>query len=292
VLATTVLAPAARAAEGNIYVANLRDNDVSVIDPATNTVVTTVPVGRFPIADAVSPDGSQVWVVNDLATNTVTTNVGVGSLPYTLATGPAVTKPTVTGLVPTSGPLAGGTTVTITGTNLTGATAVSFGSTPATSFTVTSDTSIMAVAPASSSVGTVDVTVTTPSGTSATSPADHYSHVYPFRGFFAPITNPPTVDEANAGRTIPIKFSLGGAYGLNILAAGSPTATQVSCTTGAPLGPPVPTSTAGNSGLQFDPTSGTYTYTWKTLKAYAGTCQLLTLTLNDGTSHTANFQFD
>ncbi len=46
-----------------------------------------------------------------------------------------VNVPTVTSISPTAGPLAGGTTVTVTGTNLTGATAVDFGSTPATNFT-------------------------------------------------------------------------------------------------------------------------------------------------------------
>ena len=61
---------------------------------------------------------------------------------------------------PTSGPTAGGTSVTITGTNFTGVTAVKFGTAAASAFTVDSATSITATAPAGS-VGTVDVTVTT-----------------------------------------------------------------------------------------------------------------------------------
>ena len=65
--------------------------------------------------------------------------------------------PTVTGITPTAGPAAGGTTVTITGTNFSGATAVSFGGTAATGFTVNSATSITATSPAGT--GTVDVTV-------------------------------------------------------------------------------------------------------------------------------------
>jgi hypothetical protein len=135
------------------------------------------------------------------------------------------------------------------------------------------------------------VTVTTPSGTSATTTADEYSYLYPFTGFFSPVSNPPTVNEVNAGRTLPMKFSLGGAYGLGILAPGSPTVTRVNCANGNPLGPPVPAETSGNSGLQYDPTTGTYTFNWKTLKSYAGTCAIFTLTLNDGTTHTANFRF-
>src|SRR5205823_9732334 len=49
----------------------------------------------------------------------------------------AVPAPTVTKLKPTSGPVGGGTTVTISGTNLTGANAVKFGGTNAASFSVT-----------------------------------------------------------------------------------------------------------------------------------------------------------
>jgi len=83
--------------------------------------------------------------------------------------------PAVTGISPSGGPVAGGTTVTITGTGFNGATAVRFGSTAATSFTVNSDTKITAYSPAGT--GTVDVTVTTPGGTSATGPADHFTYI-------------------------------------------------------------------------------------------------------------------
>jgi hypothetical protein len=84
-----------------------------------------------------------------------------------------LTPPTVTKVKPNTGPVAGGTALTITGTNLTGATAVKFGSTNATSFTVKSATSITAVSPAEAA-GTVDVAVTTPRGTSAVSSSDHF----------------------------------------------------------------------------------------------------------------------
>ena len=83
--------------------------------------------------------------------------------------------PIVSSLSVNAGPLAGGTTVVITGTNFTGATAVSFGGTAATSFTVNSATQITAVAPAESA-GTVNITVTTPGGTSATSASDQFTY--------------------------------------------------------------------------------------------------------------------
>jgi hypothetical protein len=82
----------------------------------------------------------------------------------------------VTLVSPTSGPTAGGTSVTVTGTNLTGASAVSFGGTAAASFIVNSATSITAVSPAEAA-GTVDITVTTVGGTSATSSADQFTFV-------------------------------------------------------------------------------------------------------------------
>jgi IPT/TIG domain len=86
-----------------------------------------------------------------------------------------IPAPGVTGIGPTFGPEAGGTTVTITGTDFSGATDVEFGSTAASAFNVDSPTQITAVAPAGS--GIRDVTVTTPSGTSAVSRADLYTYI-------------------------------------------------------------------------------------------------------------------
>lgn len=82
--------------------------------------------------------------------------------------------PTVTALEPDFGPVAGGTSVKITGADLTAASAVKFGDIPATAFTVESDTQITATAPRSKIVGAVDVTVTTLAGTSATTRVDHF----------------------------------------------------------------------------------------------------------------------
>ncbi|WP_244522072.1 Ig-like domain repeat protein [Bradyrhizobium embrapense] len=83
--------------------------------------------------------------------------------------------PAVASISPTSGPAAGGTTVTISGGSFSTATAVRFGAVNATSFTINSSERITAVAPAGT--GTVDVTVTNPSGTSLTSPVDQFTYV-------------------------------------------------------------------------------------------------------------------
>src|SRR5258707_3788405 len=83
-------------------------------------------------------------------------------------------EPTVTNVNPNTGPMQGGTSVTITGTNFSGATAVRFGSNAAGSFTVDSATQITATSP--TGVGTVDVTVTTAGGTSAISSGDRFTY--------------------------------------------------------------------------------------------------------------------
>jgi hypothetical protein len=85
-----------------------------------------------------------------------------------------VTTPSVTGISPASGPVAGGKIVTIKGTGFTGATAVKFGTNSATSFTVDNDTQITATSPAGTD--TVDVTVTTPGGTSTAKASDRFSY--------------------------------------------------------------------------------------------------------------------
>lgn len=73
--------------------------------------------------------------------------------------------PVVTGISPSGGPNAGGTTVTITGSGFTGATEVDFDGASAT-FTVVSDTEIIATSPEGEGGGEAPVTVATPLGTS------------------------------------------------------------------------------------------------------------------------------
>ena len=92
-----------------------------------------------------------------------------------------------------------------------------------------------------------------------------------------------------AGQAVPIKFSLGGDRGLGIL-DGAPTSHPTGCPS-APNEPLLPASTAGNSTLQYDAASDTYTWVWKTDKAWARSCRTLTVALDDGTEHTALFTF-
>ncbi|HJQ34111.1 MAG TPA: PxKF domain-containing protein [Pyrinomonadaceae bacterium] len=115
-------------------------------------------------------------------------------------------------------------------------------------------------------------------------------YIYNFTGFFSPVGNPPTLNQVNAGRSVPVKFSLNGNQGLNIMAAGSPYSQQVTCGSSTPTDLQE-TGTAGSSSLTYDASSGQYIYVWKTESSWAGTCRVLTVALNDGSTYTANFKF-
>ena len=116
------------------------------------------------------------------------------------------------------------------------------------------------------------------------------AHGYRFGGFFAPVDNAPAFNVINAGRAVPVKFSLNGNQVLDIFAAGSPASQPIACTAGASFDVVEVTLTASTSSLKYDPATDEYTYIWKTDKAWAGTCRQLVLTLNDGSTHVANFQ--
>ncbi len=114
--------------------------------------------------------------------------------------------------------------------------------------------------------------------------------VAPFTGFFSPVDNAPIVNEAKAGSTIPVKFTLGGNRGLAIFASGYPKATRTACVAGDPVAP-VEETTSSASGLTYDASADQYKYTWKTPKSYAGSCYRLEVTFTDGTAFVAQFRF-
>ncbi|MEJ0014929.1 MAG: InlB B-repeat-containing protein [Actinomycetota bacterium] len=80
---------------------------------------------------------------------------------YAIWNGP----PSIITVVPSAGPLGGGTSVVVTGTNFTGATSVTIDGVPVTTFHVDSPTQITLTTPAGSSIGAKNLAVTTPLGT-------------------------------------------------------------------------------------------------------------------------------
>jgi len=137
---------------------------------------------------------------------------------------------------------------------------------------------------------TVNVQVTDNGGLTAADSAT-VNVIYNFAGFFQPVDNLPALNSVNAGRAIPVKFSLGGNKGLNIFATGYPQSMQIACDTGAAQDDIEQTVTAGGSSLSYSAGSDQYNYVWKTEKSWAGTCRQLVVKLIDGTSHQANFKF-
>jgi len=128
--------------------------------------------------------------------------------------------------------------------------------------------------------------------TSSLSPFILVEYAYRFAGFDRPISNMPTVNSVKAGSAVPVKFSLGGNFGLDVFKSGYPGVQSVVCDSASPVDPVLETVAAGNSGLTYDSLSAEYTYVWKTDKGWAGSCKTLMLLFNDGSAaQTASFQF-
>jgi uncharacterized repeat protein (TIGR01451 family) len=112
----------------------------------------------------------------------------------------------------------------------------------------------------------------------------------PFFGFDPPIDNPPAVNQEHAGRTIPVKFSLGANFGPNVFVNGSPQSQQIDC-----AGLPGPAALIGKPapiGLDLKDASNTFHFNWQTDSSWAGTCRQLSVQMNDGTQpHIAFFNF-
>jgi hypothetical protein len=115
------------------------------------------------VSDEVGPSGSPgciTVIVNATTTPSLKQLTGT-VLGAAVPPGPA---PTVTGLSAKTGPMGGGTVVTIAGTGFAGVSAVHFGGAAATNVHFDSPTAVTATTPPGS--GKVIVTVTTPNGTS------------------------------------------------------------------------------------------------------------------------------
>jgi hypothetical protein len=116
----------------------------------------------------------------------------------------AVSQPIITSVSPSSGPMAGGTTVVISGAHfqsVTGVAGVKFGPNNASSYTVDSDTKITAVAPAGS--GLVNVTVTNSAFTSATAgTANDFRYIGPTDPFQSTISVGPATILVGSTSTI------------------------------------------------------------------------------------------
>lgn len=113
---------------------------------------------------------------------------------------------------------------------------------------------------------------------------------FKFEKFLQPVDNLPIMNKVKAGSAVPVKFKLGGDFGLSIFAPGYPVLKRTACTSGT-TDQIESTVTAGASSLTYDSLTGIYTYVWKTNKSFAGSCGTLVFHFIDGTEATAFFQF-
>jgi X-Pro dipeptidyl-peptidase len=128
-------------------------------------------------------------------------------------------------------------------------------------------------------VGTHTYTVTATDNAGNTSTLTHTYNVY-WAGFAWGATS-----RVQAGKVVNVTFSLGGNYGLGVMATGSPRSIQVNCTTGAAIG----AASATSGSLSF--ASGVYTYAWSTSSSWKNTCRTFVLDLDDNTQHTLTLHF-
>ena len=114
---------------------------------------------------------------------------------------------------------------------------------------------------------------------------------YQFTGFLSPLTNG-VLNEARAGRTVPIKWQLqdfSGNFVTALTAVTGTTSANLVCGTET-TGTEVPTDTSGMSGLHYDFTSNQFIYAWQTDQSWTGSCRRFFLSLHDGSTHTVDFK--
>jgi M6 family metalloprotease-like protein len=101
--------------------------------------------------------------------------------------------------------------------------------------------------------------------------------------------DPDGLNVVQAGSVVPVKFSLGGDFGLGVFKPGTPTSQQVNCTTQATIGSPSAAQSPGGNAFTY--ADGQYQFNWKTVAGWKNTCRVFTVELIDNTTHTALFSF-
>ncbi|MCC7002496.1 MAG: IPTL-CTERM sorting domain-containing protein, partial [Gemmatimonadaceae bacterium] len=138
---------------------------LAVVPTSVSSNVTASRVSR------VNPQAVTSGVLTGVSVSVVTAGGSSPEGPGSVVT--VTPAPAVGSITPTTGPVQGGTTVTIDGADFSGASAVRFGAVAATSFTVVSDTRIIATAPPNAA-GAVDIIIVTPAGISTATSASSF----------------------------------------------------------------------------------------------------------------------
>lgn len=105
VLLLTVMLQTIAAAQPRVYVTHHCRNNVTVLDAATNSIISSIIVGDGPYRIAIAPNGSRAYTPNhlsdnvsviDTATNTVIATIPVGDSPFGVGITPDGTRAYVT----------------------------------------------------------------------------------------------------------------------------------------------------------------------------------------------------
>lgn len=113
---------------------------------------------------------------------------------------------------------------------------------------------------------------------------------YTFEGFHKSIKDAPSLNKVDSGQAIPVKFSLGGDFGTDVLVNGVPQVQKIKCSTREPIGPISSALSTNNKSLKYK--NGQYRFNWKTLKNWDDKCMQLILEFNNGETAVAYFKFD
>ncbi|MBE2285889.1 MAG: IPT/TIG domain-containing protein [Prosthecobacter sp.] len=213
--------------------------------PTTGGTSVTITGTNFTGATGVTIGGAAATSVSVVNATTITcvTPAGTAGAKSVVVTTPGgsnsanslftyVAPPTVTSVAPANGPIAGGTSVTITGTNFAGATGVTIGGVTATSVSVVNSTSITCVTPAGTA-GSKSVVVTTPGGSNSANSLFTYVAA-PTVASIAPASGPTSggtsVTITGTNFTGATGVTLGGSAATNVSVVN---ATTITCITPA-----------------------------------------------------------
>lgn len=251
--------------------ASFRQNGLLVITFDESLDTDTQNGGGHVITVVISSKANQAFQSSTLYQHqsllrTVGEALGLSTYPGAAATAPNMaefftttpnTAPLISGLSPTSGPAAGGTTVTISGTGFAAGATVTFGGTAATNVNVLGSTTITAVTPAHAS-GAVNVVVTNPGGQNATStngytyaaaPAPTVTGVNPTSG---PTAGGTSITITGTGFAAGATVTVGGTAATNVVVSNSTTITAVTPAHAAGTVDVVVTNSNGQSGSMLN----------------------------------------
>lgn len=187
------------------------DNDpwVGVLpDPLDDSVNTGIPISQFRVL-------APKWNVER------NYDVNNSCIEYQGVTNPLPPAPVISGISPSSGPISGGTVVTLTGTHFAGATKVRFNMSEATNLNVVSDNQVICTTPPQT--GTAVVTLLNNAG------SNHVEFTYTGGGGPAPVINSvsPTSGTNAGGTTVTINGSNLN-YVMHVMFGGVPATDAVS----------------------------------------------------------------